>query len=206
MFTGIIEKTLNVLNVADGPKFRRITLSHDWPDVQAGASIAVNGVCLTVAEPSIGERAGELMFDVVSETLEKTNLGLLKPGDLVNAERAMQVGGRFDGHFVQGHVDGTAALTHTSISNDQWRLTFEVPKPLSRYLVPKGSVALDGVSLTLAAVNGTSFEVALIPTTVAATTLTRKEAGYPCNFEADMMVKTIVSTLDHFKLLPKKGL
>lgn len=204
MFTGIVEQNLTVANVADGPKFRRLTLSNPWTDVQAGASIAVNGVCLTVAEAPDPAKGRELMFDVVAETLEKTNLGLLKPGDSVNAERAMRLGDRFDGHFVQGHVDGPAKLVHVSIANDQWRLTMEVPKPLARYLVPKGAVCVDGVSLTIAAVNGAEFEVALIPTTVAATNLTQAQPGYPFNFEADLTVKTVVATLDHLKLLPKK--
>lgn len=202
MFTGIVEKTVTVINIADGPKFRRLTLANQWNDVQSGASIAVNGVCLTVAEPP----NGELMFDVVSETLDKTNLGMLKPGDSVNVERAMRLGDRFDGHFVQGHVDGIAKLEHVSIANDQWRLSLQVPKDLSRYLVPKGSVSIDGVSLTIAAVDGHVFEVALIPTTVAATTLTHQQPGHSFNFEADLTVKTIVATLDHLKILPRKGL
>jgi riboflavin synthase len=204
MFTGIVEKTLQVVNVADGPKFRRLTLSNQWPDVQSGASIAVNGVCLTVAEPPSQQSGGHLAFDVVAETLDKTNLGMLKPGATVNAEQALRMGDRFDGHFVQGHIDGPAKLVHISIANDQWRLTLEVPKHLSRYLVPKGSVCLDGVSLTIAAVSGDCFDVALIPTTVAATNLTHQQPGYPFNFEADLTVKTIVATLDHLKILPKK--
>ncbi len=216
MFTGIVEKTATVIGIADGPRFRRLTLANDWPDVQAGQSIAVNGCCLTVADISPlspspgtpgegrGEGPSELGFDVISETLEKTNLGRLKPGDHVNVERALRVGDRFDGHFVQGHIDGTAKLTHVEIEDDQWRLTLEAPKNLLRYLIPKGSVALDGVSLTIASLNLPEFQVALIPTTISLTTLANMQPGWPLNLEADMTVKTIVSTLEHFKLMPRK--
>src|SRR5687768_16558798 len=102
MFTGIVEKTARVLAVADGPGFRRLTLASDWPDVRPGESVAVNGVCLTAAELA----PGRIGFDVIAETLAKTNLGLLNQGDEVHVERSLQVGARIDGHFVQGHVDG----------------------------------------------------------------------------------------------------
>jgi riboflavin synthase len=200
MFTGIVEKIAAVIAIADGPRFRRLTLASEWPDVRLGQSIAVNGCCLTIAELS----DGELGFDVISETLEKTNLGRLKPGDHVNVERALRMGDRFDGHFVQGHIDGTAKLAHVEIEDDQWRLTLEAPKNLTRYLIPKGSVALDGVSLTIASLNGPEFQVALIPTTISLTTLASMQPGWPVNLEADMTVKTIVSTLEHFKLMPRK--
>src|SRR5687767_13578827 len=106
MFTGIVEKSVAVVSVVPGPKFRRITLGREWDDVKLGESIAINGVCLTVAD--IGEVT--LGFDAIAETLAKTNLGLLKEGDKVHVERAMRVGDRIDGHFVQGHVDGTGRL------------------------------------------------------------------------------------------------
>lgn len=200
MFTGIVEKTVRVINIADGPNFRRLTVANDWTDISRGQSIAVNGCCLTVADLP----AGELCFDVISETLSLTNLGQLQPGDSVNVERSLRMGDRFDGHFVQGHIDGPAKLLHVSINNDQWRLTLETPPHLSRYLIPKGAVCLDGVSLTIAAVHAKDFEVALIPTTVTLTTLPHKQPGWAFNFEADLTVKTIVSTLEHLKLMPKK--
>src|SRR3954469_865927 len=103
MFTGIIEKTAKVVGVADGPKFRRLTLALRANDVKSGESIAINGVCLTAAEIGSG---GDIGFDVIQETLEKTNLALLQAGDDVNVERSLRVGDRIDGHFVQGHVDG----------------------------------------------------------------------------------------------------
>jgi riboflavin synthase len=195
MFTGIIERTLPVLSVTDGVGFRRLTLASHWTDVKHGESIAVNGCCLTVAELS----AGQLQFDVIAETLAKTNIGSLHPGDAVNAERSLRVGDRIDGHFVQGHVDGTAKLVDVSSTAEEWRLTIETPTSLAKYLVPKGSVAIDGVSLTLAAVDGNRFQVALIPTTLELTTLKTRQVGWMFNLEADVFSKTIVSYLERFQ-------
>jgi riboflavin synthase len=195
MFTGIIERTLKVLGIADGPGFLRLTLASPWDDVKHGESIAINGCCLTVAEIS----KGELGFDVIAETLAKTNLGLLTTGDAVNAERSLSVGDRIDGHFVQGHVDGVARLVDISATDAEWRLTIEAPPPLAKYLVPKGSVAIDGVSLTLAAVDGNHFQVALIPTTLELTTLKTRKVGWMFNLEADVFSKTIVSYLERIK-------
>ena len=192
MFTGIIERTLPVVGVVDGPKFRRLTLQNPWPDVRHGESIAVNGCCLTVAELP----PGELMFDVIVESLNKTNLGQLAQGDRVNVERSLRVGDRLDGHFVQGHVDGTGMLVAVDIDGDEWRYTIEAPPAVARYLVPKGSVTVDGVSLTIAALDGPRLQVALIPTTLAITTLGDKTPGWPFNLEADTMAKTIVTFLE----------
>jgi riboflavin synthase len=192
MFTGIIEKTVQVVGVANGPKFRRITLANSWSDVKLGESVAVNGACLTVAE--IG--GGQLGFDVVAETLAKTNLGTIGAGDRVHVERAMRVGDRIDGHFVQGHVDGTARLVERVVNEQEWRLVIEPPVELMKYVVPKGSVCLDGVSLTVAGLSRTGFEVALIPTTLAVTELGNREIGYLYNLEADVLSKTIVSHLE----------
>jgi len=196
MFTGIIERTLTVLAVADHPQVRRLTLAAPWSDVTHGQSIAINGCCLTVA----GIDGGKLAFDVIPETLSKTNLGSLKPGDKVNAERSLRVGDRLDGHFVQGHVDGVAKLLEVSTGKDEWRLTIESPPHLSKYLIPKGSVAVDGISLTLAAVDGNQFQVALIPTTLELTTMREKHPGWLFNLEADVFSKTIVSYLERMKI------
>jgi riboflavin synthase len=192
MFTGIVEKTARVLGVVEGPGFWRLTLASNWTDVRSGESIAVNGCCLTVAEIM----PGELGFDVIRETLSKTNLGLLKAGDEVHVERSLRAGDRIDGHFVQGHVDGTAALIERIDSEKEVRLVLQSPLPLAKYLVPKGSAAIDGVSLTIAAVEGTRFEVALIPTTLNVTTLGSREIGWPFNLETDILSKTIVSWLE----------
>jgi riboflavin synthase alpha subunit len=189
MFTGIVEKTVHVVGVTKGPKFNRLTLAVDWGDVADGESVAVNGVCLTVAE----RWPGQLGFDVVQETLGRTNLGLLQAGDEVHVERSMRVGDRVSGHFVQGHVDGTARLLAQTSGGDEWRLRLDCPPPLAKYITPKGSVALDGVSLTVASVEGHQFEVALIPTTMRLTTLGRRDVGWPFN---DILAKTVVATLE----------
>jgi riboflavin synthase len=191
MFTGIIEYTAAVLGVADGPSFRRLTLATDWPDLKGGESIAINGVCLTVAE--IGN--GELGFDVIQETLRRTNLGLLKGGDRVHVERSLRLGDRLDGHFVQGHIDGVATLTKRIANEKETRLVLEATPELAPYLIPKGSVALDGVSLTVAAVDGQHFEVALIPTTLQRTMLGQREPGWPINLETDILSKTVINWL-----------
>lgn len=195
MFTGIVEKSVKVVEVADNPKFRRLVIERIWEDLRHGDSIAINGCCLTIAELA----AGKLCFDVITESLSKTNLGLLKAGDLVHVERAMRVGDRFDGHFVQGHVDGTARLLKCVASAEEWRLTVQPPADLMKYIIPKGSVSLDGVSLTVASLTNTDFDVALIPTTVNITQLANRQVGWPYNFEADMLNKTIVTYMERVR-------
>ena len=195
MFTGIVEKSVRVISVVDAPKFRRVTIAADWPDVAHGESIAVNGVCLTVAEI----QPGELGFDVIAETLAKTNLSSTKVGQAVHVERAMRAGDRFDGHFVQGHVDGLARLIRSTSDSEEWRLTCRAPESLGKYLVPKGSVTLDGVSLTIADLRGDEFDVALIPTTVQVTELAKREIGWGFNLECDILSKTIVAQLERMK-------
>jgi riboflavin synthase len=192
MFTGIVEKMATVAEVSDGTDFRRLTLAVNLDDSRLGQSVAVNGCCLTLAEIS-PDRAG---FDVIKETLEKTNLGLLKAGDSVNIERSVKAGDRIDGHFVQGHVDGRAILVKVANGAEETRFTIEAPAELAKYIVPKGSVALDGVSLTVASVRGNVFEVALIPTTLNVTTFNQKSEGWPFNLEADVLSKTIVTWLE----------
>jgi riboflavin synthase alpha subunit len=194
MFTGIVEKSVPVLSIVDRPGFRRVVLASDWPDVHHGDSIAVNGCCLTVAE----QAAGQLMFDAIPETLSKTNLGLLKPGHKVHVERAMRVGDRFDGHFVQGHVDATGRLIDV-IRGDEFRIVIEPPLALMKFMIPRGSVSLDGVSLTIARLHKTTFEMALIPTTLQITQLGAHEIGWPYNVEADTIAKTIVNWLENWK-------
>ena len=193
MFTGIVEKTLTVIGVAQGPMFRRLTIAHDWPDVKLGESIAINGVCLTIADLA----PMEIGFDVIKETLDKTNLGLLTNGDPVNVERALRAGDRIDGHFVQGHVDGVAPLVKQIASESEWRLTIAAPAHLAKYLAPKGSICIDGVSLTIAALNGNQFDVALIPTTLNLTTIGKRDIGWPFNLEADIISKQIVHFLEN---------
>ena len=194
MFTGIIERTAHVTGVSKGPSFLRLTIADHWGDTADGESIAVNGVCLTVAERS----HGTIGFDVVPETLSKTNLGMLTDGDAVHVERALRVGDRISGHFVQGHVDGLASLVEqTSDDAGGWRMTLRAPHELADFLTPKGSVTLDGVSLTIASVHGSEFEVALIPTTLQITLLGKRSTGWQFNLETDVLTKSVVTWLKH---------
>jgi riboflavin synthase len=193
MFTGIIERTAPIKAVSTNSGIKRLALAVPWTDIRHGESIAVNGVCLTIAQ--IDQQ--EISFDIIPETLTKTNLGRLNPGDLVNLERSVRVGDRIDGHFVQGHVDGTAPIIEQCSQGGEWRITAEAPAELARFLVPKGSICLDGVSLTIAAIRGRQFEVALIPTTLKITNLGDRPVGWPLNLEADIFSKTIVNWLEN---------
>jgi riboflavin synthase len=196
VFTGIIHKTSKVVDVTDHAGGRRILLTAPAADHVLGESIAVNGCCLTVAAINAD---GSLAFDVIRESLDKTNLGTLKAGDEVHTERSLRVGDPIDGHFVQGHVDGTGKLLHQTASDQEYRLRIEAPREFAKYLVPKGSIAIDGVSLTLAQVKENQFEVALIPTTLQLTQLGKKQVGYSFNLEFDQMAKTIISYLERIR-------
>jgi len=192
VFTGIIEQTVCIQTIGDGDGMRRLKLATPWNDLRLGESIAVNGCCLTVARQS----GTEIEFDVVAQTISLTNLGRLKVGDEVHLERSLQANGRIDGHFVQGHIDGVAELLARSDRKGETRLTLRTPAALVKYIVPQGSVALDGVSLTIAGVKDDQFEVALIPTTLDRTALARRPIGWPMNLEADILAKTIVFWLE----------
>jgi len=163
-----------------------------------GDSICISGCCLTLAEP-MEEASGLMAFDIVPETLAKTKLGRLAPGDRVNLEHSVTASTLMGGHVVQGHVDGTSVVAAVQ-TGDDWRISFRPPAELMPYFVPKGSVCIDGVSLTLAKVDAAAgmIEVALIPETLAKTTLGRLKEGDMVNLEADVLVKTIVHTLRHF--------
>lgn len=183
--------------VEDRTMFRRLLIAADWTDVKLGDSIANNGVCLTVSHlaPNV------VGFDVIKETLDKTNLGSLRAGDFVNIERAMRADDRIDGHFVQGHVDGTGVLTHIVENPSEARQTIEAPAHLAKFLAPKGSISVDGVSLTIAAVRENVFEVALIPTTLKLTTMGNRKVGWRYNLEADIISKTVVHYLEQRTML-----
>ena len=197
MFTGIIHNLATVVTATDHPRGRRLVLTVP-PSTPAtphvlGESIAVNGCCLTVAAINPDHT---LTFDVIRESLEKTNRGALRSGDQVHLERSLRVGDPIDGHFVQGHVDATGQLLDQTSTPEEFRLRIQAPDALAKYLIPKGSISLDGVSLTLANVNKNQFEVALIPTTLQLTTLAKKQVGYSFNLEFDSMAKTIISYLE----------
>ncbi len=189
MFTGIIEELGSVTRVSSGPGSSRLTVRGPLvtSDARAGASIAVNGVCLTVT----GLDGADFSVDVMPETLHRSTLGRLHPGDPVNLERAMRADGRFGGHVVQGHVDGTATLVERTPA-DRWEvLRLSLPGALAAYVVEKGSVTLDGVSLTVVSVDGSSMTVSLIPETLARTTLGTRAVGDEVNVEVDVLAKYV---------------
>jgi riboflavin synthase alpha subunit len=197
MFTGIVERSVPILSSEATAAGRRISIPPEWPDARLGESIAINGVCLTIA--ALSER--RLAFDIIPETLNKTTLGDTRQGDRVHVERALRVGDRLDGHIVQGHVDGRAKVIAVQADPADWRITLEPPADLAQYIIPKGSVTLDGVSLTVADVAGLRFQVALIPTTLSITALGERKAGDAVNLECDAMTKTIVATLHRLEAL-----
>lgn len=195
MFTGIVERSVPITAATARGEGLRLSIDDAWRDVKLGESIAINGACLTVA----AVENDKLHFDVVRETLDKTNLGLLNSGDEVHVERSLRVGDRLDGHTVQGHVDGTAELLAREQNELDWRMTVRLPPALANYFIPKGSVTLDGTSLTIASIGTDTFEVALIPTTLEITRLGRRPIGWPLNVECDMMVKTIVNVVERLE-------
>lgn len=189
MFTGIVEELGEVVDLTDLGDSVRLTVRGPrvLADARHGESVAVNGVCLTV----VSHDAEAFTADVMRETLDRTSLGALRPGDPVNLERPMRLGGRLDGHLVQGHVDGTGEIRDRTPSEHWEVVRVSLPAALARYVVEKGSVAVDGVSLTVAGVDATSFTVSLIPTTLELTTLGRKGPGAPVNLEVDVVAKYV---------------
>jgi riboflavin synthase len=193
MFTGIIEEVGAVRAVEARGAAKVLVVACDTVrvDARVSDSVAVNGVCLTVVE--IGEDV--LGFDVIPETLSKTNIGGLSPGDAVNLERAMRVGDRLGGHFVQGHVDGVGRVTDVAVEDEWDTVSIEAPEIVRRYLIPHGSVTVDGVSLTVARTAPAGFAVALIPHTLEYTNLGKKRPGDHVNLEADMLGKYVETLL-----------
>jgi len=197
VFTGLVQAVGSVSGIDPSPAGVRIRIDPgEWAHApEVGESIAVSGCCLTLAEPA----SGTLAFDAIPETLAKTTLGDLKPGERVNLEHAMRADALVGGHFVQGHVDGVGRVESIT-TEGEWRVRVRPPTDLMRYLAPKGSVTIAGVSLTVAALNVDAgwFEVALIPTTLELTTLGALKPGDGVNLEMDMIAKTVVHHLDHY--------
>jgi riboflavin synthase len=189
MFTGIVEQIGSVEHVADNEIGRRIVLSAPGVgELALGASISVNGVCLTAVETDDDTVA----VDVIPETLQRTNLGTLLNASQVNLERPMPADGRFDGHIVQGHVDGVGTVAAIERGDDGGVvMTVDMPESLQRYLVEKGSITIDGVSLTVASVTEVGFSVALIPHTLEVTTLGLRNPGDTVNLEVDVLAKYV---------------
>lgn len=188
MFTGIITDLGQVLKLSreDGARFE-IGTRYDMETVAIGASIACNGVCLTVVEKG----AGWFAVDASRETLSKTTLAGWRPGTAVNLERALKIGDELGGHIVSGHVDGIAAVTDVRPDGESLRFTFRAPVDLERFVAPKGSVALDGVSLTVNEVEGPLFGVNVIPHTRKETTFGTLVAGSSVNMEIDMLARYV---------------
>lgn len=184
MFTGIVEETGTVIS-SKNPLI--IGVSKILEDINIGDSIAVNGVCLTVTHYD----SSSITLDVMNETYSKTNLGSLKIGSKVNIERAMSANGRFGGHIVSGHIDGMGTLMDIKSDGIAKWLTIAVPKEILKYIVMKGSVALDGVSLTVAYIDDKCFKVSIIPHTQSETTLLLKPVGTKINIENDIVGKYI---------------
>lgn len=189
MFSGLVQKLGEVVAVENRPPGVRLVI--DAGELAAGAaqgaSIAINGCCLTVVERS-GDQLG---FDAGAETLSRTNLGRLRPGSRVNLETSLKIGDELGGHFVSGHVDAVGMLDERIDEGDWSTCWFRVPAPLTRQMASKGSVAVDGVSLTLVEVENERFSVALIPHTLEVTTLGRLAVGDEVNIETDILAKYV---------------
>jgi riboflavin synthase len=194
MFTGIVEE-LGTVEVS-GARLS-VACSLVMEDMVAGGSIAVNGVCLTAVEL----RPDGFSADLAPETLDRSNLGFLKAGDRVNLERPITLAARLSGHIVQGHVDGTGILeTLRSLENGNWEMLVRVPEALDRYLVFKGSVAIDGISLTIADITDCLLRVAIIPHTYAVTNLATRRTGDRLNIECDMLARHIEKLLSRIEV------
>lgn len=189
MFTGLVEAIGNVLNLRTTQGGGLLTIRAPFlaPELAMGQSVAVAGVCLTVCSP------GEDVFsvDVMPETLKKTKLGSLRPGAPINLERALRVDGRLDGHIVTGHIDGVAAVREIARGREGFLATFSLTEEMAALTVPLGSIAVDGVSLTVARTSGASCTVGLIPTTLESTTLGDLRAGDEVNIETDILGKYV---------------
>ncbi|WP_284007181.1 riboflavin synthase [Haloarcula pelagica] len=187
MFTGIVEATGEVTAVEEDEGGRRLRIDAPFGEFEHGQSISVSGACLTV------EAFGDGWFEVflARETLARTFLGEIREGDRVNLERAMPADGRFDGHIVQGHVDATAEVVGIEQEGEDWTFSFSLPDAQRDYLVEKGSITVDGISLTVAARGDDHFDVAIIPTTYDETTLSEKSVGDPVHLEVDVVAKYV---------------
>ncbi len=190
MFTGLVEGRGTVVGILpEGPAIRLVIAPPPsmTGDCRLGDSVAINGCCLTV----VWVESGNWSFQAGPETLARTNLGVLKTGDGVNLERALPANARLGGHFVQGHIDGVGTVDQIVRTGEWVTMWFRMPEPLGRQMVTKGSIAVDGVSLTLVDVERNRFSVALIPHTLEATTLGNRRPGDGVNLETDLLAKYV---------------
>ena len=195
MFTGIVKCIGMVTSVSKSRSgaeiIMRVRLRKFGLGLKKGDSVCINGACLTATKLS----KGEAEFEMVSETIRRTNLGQTKPGEMVNIERSLRVGDRLEGHFVLGHVDGTGVIEDIQKMSSETTIWIELDKWLAKSLVPKGSIAVDGVSLTLVDVKGDRVSVSLIPHTLKVTTLGMKRRGDRVNIETDILGKYVTTNL-----------
>ena len=194
MFTGLVESQATVLEILPEPAGKRLILARPdfWDDCRLGDSICVSGCCLTIIDCN----EQRMVFQAGEETLSRTTLGQLQSGDWVNVERAMKLGDRIGGHLVSGHVDGVGSVVERH-DDDEWsKIFFRASTELMRQMVSKGSICVDGVSLTLVDVDDSQFSVALIPHTLEVTTLGKLSVGHRVNLETDMLAKYVQRQLD----------
>ncbi|MCC5451227.1 riboflavin synthase subunit alpha [Rheinheimera sp. UJ51] len=197
MFTGIVQTTATIKQIADLPGLRTLTLNvapTHLAQLQRGASIAINGVCLTAT--NFDSAAGWVCFDVIAETLDKTNLGTLKVGSRVNLERSLRFGDELGGHIVSGHIQATAELVGKTQDAQNCQLLLKVDPAMLPYIQPKGFIAVEGCSLTVGKVTAEGFGLYLIPETLALTTLGDKVIGDRINIELDQQTVTIIRTVE----------
>lgn len=199
MFTGIVEGMGRVRSVSKSRKgadtIMRVSLGGLGRGLKRGDSVSINGACLTVTKLS----KGDAEFEMVAETIRRTNLGRVRPGDKVNIERSMKVGDRLEGHFVLGHVDGTGTIEDVQNLPSETKVWIRLGEGLAKSLVSKGSIAVDGVSLTLVDIEGDLISISLIPHTLGATTLGLRKKGDLVNIETDILGKYVASNLSSTK-------
>lgn len=204
MFTGIVEEAGRTAAISETSESIRLQVRSTIcaADARIGDSIAVNGCCLTVVGGPSGNEPGILTFDLLRETWSRTNLNALREGSLVNLERAMPAAGRLHGHFVTGHIDGTGEIEIFEKRGADWFLQVKTPADLLRYIVFKGSIAIDGISLTVASATPTTFAAWIIPHTLQVTALRERSAGDRVNLEADLLAKYVEKLAGLPKLRP----
>lgn len=199
MFTGIVTAQGDLVEVERRNGLIRWTVAAPYAaeDLAIGCSVAHAGVCLTVVEAeSVGEGRAHYVVELAPETLAATSLSRLQPGDQINLERALRMGDELGGHLVSGHVDGVGIVVQVAQDGEGWRIEVEAPRALRGLIAPKGSITIDGVSLTVNSVAGDRFGVLLIPHTWAVTTLSRLQPGDPVNLEADLFARYVAQILD----------